>query len=431
MNLTQKDQVAAEINSDEVVSELCSKYYDLKNKELSSRLTLAERASMAREIIEGCKENEMYFYRRLIDSPSHPVTTNFKTTSDIVNLASNDYLGLTRHAAITKAGISELERSGSGAGSVPMLAGSTTKHKRLEASLATFCELPSAILYNSCYAANYGLLTALLTPSDAAILDMSVHASIVDGCCNTNKIFFKHNDPESLKIALKKAASFTNKIVITEGVFSMDGDISRLDEIIQIAREESAWIMLDESHALGVIGENGKGTHSHYSLNAKADIISCSLGKSLGGLGGFISGSKELIALLELTSRSFIFSTALPPNMATQLHEALQLIQTDFSMHDNLWENIRYFRNGIADLGFESTNSASAIVPIIIRDEVKLMNFCQELNRENIFVNPILYPVVPKKRARIRISITSSLEKSMLDRAMSVIEYSARKFNIV
>jgi glycine C-acetyltransferase len=426
--------VTEEIQPNEIISELCNKYYhSLKDNSAISNLLFEERLSAAHEVVERCKEIELYFYRRTIEDFSIAEKTDKSQHefAPFVNLASNDYLGLTQHPAIIDAGVSAMKKFGAGSGSVPMLAGTTSLHKKLESEIASFLGYDSAITYNSCYAANYGLLTALLTQADAAVLDMSVHASIIDGCCNTNKIFFCHNDPASLKIALMKASAFKNKLVIIDGVYSMDGDIALLNEIMQVAKENEAWVMVDESHALGVIGDNGRGIHSYYAMQLKADIVTCSMGKALGGIGGFIAGSHELISFLELISRPFIFSTSIPQNVAAQLIEAIYLLQTDSSIHKRLWRNIHYFRKGIDEMGFEENRSESAIIPLIIRDEVKLLNFCRLLHDDGIFVNPIFYPVVPKRKSRIRISITAALSKDELDYALDKIETAARSLGII
>jgi glycine C-acetyltransferase len=429
-NIASIKEIPAEGN----ISELCNKYYHhLKNKEAVSKLFFKERVSIAHEIISEAKEDEVYFYRRTLEeqfSVSDITRENF-LHAPAVNLASNDYLGFTKHPDIIRQGIGALKKYGTGSGSVPMLAGTTPLHKELEDILASFTNYEAAITFSSCYAANYGLLTTLLTSSDVAILDTLVHASIIDGCCNTNKIFFKHNDPVSLKMALHKASQFKNKLVIVDGVYSMDGDIALLNEIIEVTKENGAWLMVDESHAIGVIGNNGEGTHSYFSLEEKADIVSCSLGKALGGIGGFIAGSKELISFIELTSRPFIFSTSIPQNVCAQLIRAIELLQTDNSVLKKLWSNIEYFKDGIQQTGFDVSNSQSAIIPLIIRDEVKLLHFCHSLHNDGVFVNPIFFPVVPKRKSRIRISVTAALNKDELTFVLDKIELAAHQLRIL
>lgn len=422
------------IKTDEIIDGLYNKYYiNLKSKEKFSAFSFEERVSSAYEVVSGLKKNDMYFYRRtnedFINKPYKNELNNY--TAQPVNLASNDYLGFTKHPAIINAGVEAIKEFGSGAGSVPMLSGTTAVHKKLEAELASFIGYNSLLTFNSCYAANYGLLTALLTKADVAILDIAVHASIIDGCCNTNKIFFKHNDLSSLKIALMKASVFKNKLIIIDGVYSMDGDIAMADEILQLAKEEDAWLMIDESHAIGVLGENGKGTQSYYAMEQKADIVTGSLGKAMGGLGGFAAGSKELISFLEIACRPFIFSTSIPQNIAAQLMKAIQLLEPDNSIREKLWWNINYFKRQLEAIGFQTNQSASAIIPLIIPNEVKLLNFCSSLHYSGVFVNPIFYPVVSKKKSRIRISLTALLSKGELDYALDKIETAARLFHII
>lgn len=420
--------------SDDVIVDTYNKYYAaLKSQVVIAGLSFEERLYTAHEIVEGVKRHNMYFYRRTNeDFKMHcEGKSAVAINAQPVNLASNDYLGFTKHPVIIAAATNTIEQYGAASGSVPLLAGTTGLHKKFESELASFLDYEKAITYNSGYAANYGLLTALLTSSDVAILDMSVHASIIDGCCNTNKIYFSHNDPASLKIALMKATGYQNKLVIIDGVYSMDGDIATLDEIMAITKEEHAWLMVDESHATGVIGEQGSGTHSHFGLNEKAEILTGSLGKALGGSGGYVAGSAEMINFLEITSRPFIFSTSIPQHSAAQLTAALHLLKAGDGALGRLWSNIDYFKSGMDKIGFEPDQSASAIIPLVIRDEVKLLNFCSFLHHNNVFVNPIFYPVVSKKKSRIRISVTALLKEDELSYALDRIEIAANKFYII
>ncbi len=421
------------INTDKIISGLYDNYYiNLKNKEVFSSYSFEERTYACYEMVTKLKKHEMYFYRRtnedfIKQTDGSEINNSFNSP---VNLASNDYLGFTKHPVVVNAGIEAMKEFGSGSGSVPMLAGTTSLHKNLENKLASFIGYESLLTFNSCYAANHGLLTALLTKADVAILDIAVHASIIDGCCNTNKIFFKHNDPDSLKVALMKASLYKNKLIIIDGVYSMEGDIAFVDGIMQLAKEEDAWLMIDESHAIGVIGENGKGTQNYYKLKPEAQIVTGSLGKAMGGLGGYAAGSKELMSFLEIACRPYIFSTSLPQNITAQLMKAICLLETEPSIRKKLWYNILYFKKHIELMGFEPNESASAIIPLIIRDEVKLLNFCSYLHNKGVFVNPIFYPVVSKKKSRIRISITALLNKDELDYALDKIETAAHRLHI-
>lgn len=431
LNINNRKEISV-ARADGIIQDLYSKYYGLKNQAIVSSYSFEERLLTAHEIKNGIKSNGMYFYRRTNEDFALPCAENknLLIQSQPVNLASNDYLGFAKHAAIKNAAIEAIKNEGASSGSVPMLAGTSELHKTLERELASFLSYEATITYNSCYAANYGLLTSLLTPADVAILDISVHASIIDGCSNTNKIFFSHNDTASLKVALMKASSYKNKMVIVDGVYSMDGDIALLDEIIEITKDEDAWLMVDESHAIGVIGESGKGTHSHFSMDLKADIITGSLGKAMGGAGGFVAGSQELISFLEISSRPFIFSTSIPQHIAAQLTQAIRLVKSDNSIRERLWRNIDYFKSHVDQMGFEPHQSQSAIIPLIIRDEIKLLNFCRFLHDNCVFVNPIFYPVVSRKKSRIRLSVTASLSKEELAYALDRIETAAHKFVI-
>jgi len=418
-----------------IISRLMDKYYNLKSKDKFAALTLEERLNIAYELIEGLKADDLYPYRRPLDEANSVLNGTFVGSAGknngIINLASNDYLNFTEHPDVIKVSSQTIKEHGVGSGSVPMLGGTLRVHKQLERDIADFMGCESAITYNSCYAANYGLLTAMLTSSDIAILDTYVHASIIDGCCNTNKTYFNHNDPDSLKLTMKKATGFKNKLVIIDGVYSMDGDVAKLTEILEIARDNGAWVMMDESHALGVIGDRGKGTQNYLDIKNKVDIISSSMGKSLGGIGGFIAGSEKLISLLEITSRPFIFSTSIPPNNAASLIKAIELLNKKDPALNRLWDNITYFRDNIKQTGIESGNSETAIFPLIIRDEVKLLNMCKMLHQQGIYVNPIFYPVVQKKKSRIRVSITAGLTQSDLDYTLDKIAYYGKSLGII
>jgi len=431
MNLSTNNSTELSIApANGIVEALYAKYYGLKNPAITASYSFEERLLTAHEIKTGVKATDRYFYRRTNSEFTIPYKLDKKmfTQTQPVSLASNDYLGLAQHPAIKKAAIEAIKNEGASSGSVPMLAGTSVLHKTFERELASFLSYDAAITYNSGYTANYGLLTSLLTPSDVAILDISVHASIIDGCSNTNKIFFRHNDTASLKVALIKASSYKNKMIIVDGVYSMDGDIALLDEILQISKDEDAWLMVDESHATGVIGENGSGTHSYFDMDKKADIITGSLGKAMGGAGGFVAGSQELISFLEISSRPFIFSTSIPQNNAAQLTAAIRLLKSDNSIRERLWANISYFKSNFDQMGFPPNLSHSAIIPLIIRNEIKLLNFCKFLHDNGVFVNPIFYPVVSRKKSRIRLSISALLSKEELAYALDRIETAAHKF---
>lgn len=403
---------AISLSVDTTPDALANKYYGLKNKEQLASMTFAERLTCAYEITSGMDVMGLNTYR--VDMHSTGMHASSLQSAPTINLASNNYLNFSVRPEIKLAASQATEQYGHGSGSVPMLSGTFKVHRELEKRLAKFTGYEAALSYCSGYAANQGLLTALLTPSDIAILDTYVHASINEGCSNTNKSYFMHNDPDSLRLVLQKSQAYQNKIVIVDGVYSMDGDIANLPEIIRIAREFGAWVLVDESHALGVIGENGVGTANYFALTDKPDLITCSMGKALGATGGFVAGSRELISLLELTSRTFIYSTSLPPGIAAGIIKAIDLLEQSDAALSKLWNNIRYFREHCQPEWQGITESKSAIFPLFIKEEGNLLHMASTLRKKGIFVVPIFYPVVPKRKSRIRISLNAALSSNDL-----------------
>lgn len=409
---------------------LRDKYFNLKNKTKFSTLSFNDRIDEASNVKEIAVQNNYFLYRREQDDYIKVKCANDKSSFKI-NLASNDYLDFTHHPQIKKIGIQYLAKFGVGSGSVPMLSGTYNIHNQLESHLASFTGYDAALVFNSGYTANYGLLTTILTPKDVAILDTRVHASIIDGCINTNIIFFSHNDCHSLQIALQKAKVYQNKLIVVDGVYSMGGEVAHLNEIIAIGRNNDAWIMVDESHSIGVMGEYGKGTQSYLNVKDKADITTGSMGKALGGIGGYVTGNSGLINLLELTCRAYIYSTSIPPGCAATLNKALDLLESGDVNFNKLWSNINFFREQIKAIGCDIGHSKSAIIPIMIKDDEKLMVLTQNLDNKGILVNPIFYPVVPKRKSMIRISMSASLDRPKLEYVVDQIESESRKLGII
>lgn len=411
--------------------EYVKKYYRLKSIHELSAMSFQERMETASSLMDGICENHLYHYRRVFTSGSSPHARIKGAPAEMINLASNDYLNLTKHPQIIEAGIEALKQYGVGSGSVPMLAGTTDLHVQLEKRLAQFLEYESVILYNSGYAANYGVLTALLTSADVAILDTLVHASLVDGCGHSNKLYFLHNDLVSLEISLQKASKYANKLVIVDGIYSMDGDIALLSQIISLAHSYGAMVLVDDAHATGVMGKNGRGSQSHLHIREKAEIVSGSFGKALMGVGGFVAGSSKLINYLELVSRPYHFSSSLPPNVTASLIKALDILESDTHILAKLWQNIHYFKKRLLELGFNVSSSQSAIFPIILGNELMVLRLCAELYRCGILVNPIVFPVVPKRKSRLRLSITAGLTQTDLDYSLDHLGRLSHKLGIL
>jgi glycine C-acetyltransferase len=406
-------------------------YYHLRSPDQAGALTFGQRLEVAEDIYSGVQENDFYPYRRAYTGGAAPQTSIAGFPTDLIHLASNDYLNFTQHPRVIGAGIDAMQQYGAGSGSVPMLAGTTDLHKRLEKRLARFLGYEAVMLYNSGYAANYGTLTALLQSTDVAILDTLVHASLLDGCKHTNKLYFLHNDPQSLEITLQKAAPHANKLVIVDGVYSMDGDIARLPEIMALARQYGAWVMVDDAHGTGVLGRDGRGTQDHWQVAHKADILSGSFGKALVGVGGFIAGSRAFIHYLELLSRPYHFSCSLPPQVVASLIEAIDLLETQVAPLAKLWQNITFFQAGLQDAGFNTGNAQSAIFPLILPDEMQVMEMSAALLRRGIAVNPIFFPVVPRRKSRLRLSVTAGLSLNELAYCVRAIACTARELGFL
>ena len=287
------------------------------------------------------------------------------------------------------------------------------------------------MLFTSGYGANVGTIKALLKDNDVAICDMYAHASLMDGCSNTNKLYFKHNDMESLTVALKKAKAYNNKLVIVDGVYSMDGDLAKLDEIVDLAHQYGAWVMVDEANATGVIGDEGRGSAEYFGLEGKIDIISGTFSKALGAVGGFVAGSREMITYLQVASRSYMFSTAPAMPVIAGVIEALNVIEDEPQLREKLWNNIAYFKHGLVEAGFNIGDSETAIIPLIIGDDFKVKEMTHRLHNAGIFVNAVPYPAVPKKLTRVRLSLTAGHTIEQLDTALREIIRVAKELRII
>ncbi len=399
-------------------------------------LDIMGRAKLFTEFIDDTAARQHLQYRRVSLSGSGPTMQVLDPYTgqvrEMIYMASNDYFNLTKHPRTIAAGKAALEKYGAGAGSVPLLGGTLDIHVELEKKVAEFKSCEDAILYTSGFGSNCGTLLAMLTDKDVAILDLLVHASIVDGCKGTNVQHFRHNNMDSLERALIKAKDkYRTKLVVVDGVYSMDGDIAKLDEIVRLAHAYGAYVMVDEAHATGVIGEHGRGTPEHFHLEGKVDIVAGTFSKGLGGVGGFIAGSRELIELLHYYSRAYMFSTAPTPQVTASLIEALNVIETEPELREQLWENIRYFRENILRLGYDIGNAETAIFPLIVGDDLKVKEMCKRCHELGLYVNPVQYPAVPQRLARVRISLMCNHTREHLDRTLNILEDVGKEFGVI
>jgi len=332
---------------------------------------------------------------------------------------SNDYLGFTQHPAIKLALQQAIEQYGSGAGASPAIGGHFSYHQDLEDKLAKFFKRESAILYTTGYTANSASLQCLLKMEDIAIVDMAVHASVYEGCQLTNVKTFLHNNLEALEQILKHAQhTFRTKMVIVDGVYSQDGDIAYLDKIAELTHQYGAYLMVDDAHGTGVVGKTGRGAIEEYNLFDKVDVISGTFSKAFGHIGGYVVADTELINFLKYQSKQHLFSTTSTPN-TIGIIKAMDLLDEEPVWKEKLWENINYLKNGLLGLGFDIGNTASAIIPVKIGDIGKTLEAGKLLLEAGIYANPIMYPAVSKKNARVRLNIMATHTKAHLDQVLN------------
>jgi glycine C-acetyltransferase len=363
----------------------------------------------------------MYKEEKLITSPQGSRINTQEGSA--INFCANNYLGLADAPEIIKAVEQGMKTHGFGMASVRFICGTQDIHKELERKITEFMGAEDTILYTSCFDANTGLFETLLSPEDALISDELNHASIIDGVrlCRAERKRFKHSDMESLEKALKETQDARFRLIVTDGVFSMQGDLARLPEICDLAQQYDALVMVDDSHATGFVGPNGRGTAEALGVADRIDITTSTLGKALGGAsGGFTTGPKEIVELLRQRSRTYLFSNTLAPPIVAGALKALELVQSDTSLRKTLHENAAYFRSGMERLGFEILPGNHPIVPIMLRDELKTVELAQAVNRQGIFVVGFSFPVVPKGEARIRVQLSAAHTREQLDRALEV-----------
>jgi len=382
------------------------------------------------------RQHDLY-RRTLVSGSGHRVHIRDPFTGQVremIMMASNNYLGLTSHPRVVEAAVRAIREYGAGAGSVPLLAGTLAIHRELEERLAAFKGCEDAMIFAAGYAGNLGALAGLLRPGDLVVNDILNHASIVDGCRMsgaTSKVF-PHLDLRALERILQRAqGQFRGKMVVVDGVFSMDGDIAPLPELIAICRRHGARLMIDEAHATGVIGAHGRGTPEYWGVEGQVDVVFGTLSKALGGVGGFVASTREVIDYLRIFARPYMFSTALPPAVAASVLAALDVIETEPEWRERLWDNIRYLTSHLRSLGFNLGNAQTAIVPLIIGDDYKVNEMARRLHERGIFVNPVFYPAVSRKLSRVRLSLMATHTREDLDLTLDACEKVGRELGII
>jgi glycine C-acetyltransferase len=371
--------------------------------------------------IESIKESGLYKNERIITTPQG-AEINVQGGEPVLNFCANNYLGLSSHPRVVKAAQKALDTHGYGMSSVRFICGTQDIHKQLEAKIADFFGMEDTILYAACFDANGGVFEPLFTDEDAIISDELNHASIIDGVrlCKAARYRYKHADMADLEEQLKAAQSQRFRIIVTDGVFSMDGDIAKLDQICDLADKYNALVMVDDSHSSGFIGKTGRGTHEYHNCMDRVDIITGTLGKALGGaLGGYTTGKKEIIDMLRQRSRPYLFSNSLAPSIIGAALEIFDMLTESTALRDKVIANAQYFKSKIVEAGFDIKPTESAIVALMLYDAKLSQEFAARLLKEGIYVIGFYYPVVPKGQARIRIQLSAAHEQHHLDKAIA------------
>ena len=385
--------------------------------------------------LASIKEAGLFKKERIITSPQDAVI-KISTGEEVINFCANNYLGLSSHPKVIEAAHKALDSHGFGMSSVRFICGTQDIHKELEAKIAEFLGTEDTILYAAAFDANGGVFEPLLGPEDAIISDSLNHASIIDGVrlCKAKRFRYANNDMAELEKCLKEAneGGAKQKIIVTDGVFSMDGYVAQLDKICDLADEYGAMVMVDECHATGFIGKTGRGSVELRNVIGRVDIITGTLGKALGGaMGGFTTGRKEIVELLRQRSRPYLFSNSLAPSIVGASIAVFDLLSETTELRDKLEWNVNYFKDGLKKVGLEFKDGDSAIVPVMLYDAKLSQVMADKLLQEGIYVIGFYYPVVPKEQARIRVQLSAAHEKEHLDKAIAAFEKVGKELGVI
>lgn len=383
--------------------------------------------------LNSIKEAGLYKNERIIVSPQGAEIT-LNTGQKVLNFCANNYLGLSNNAQLIEAAKAAFETHGYGMSSVRFICGTTDLHKKLEAKIAEFFGTEDTILYAACFDANGGVFEPLLGEEDAIISDALNHASIIDGVrlCKAARYRYANADMNELEERLKEAQAQRHRLIVTDGVFSMDGNVAPLDKIYELAEKYDAMVMVDESHSAGVVGETGRGVTELYNLKGKIEIITGTLGKAFGGaIGGFTTGKKEIIDMLRQRSRPYLFSNSLPPMVAAAGIKMFEMMAETNELQDKLHANTAYFSKKMSEIGFDIKPTQSAIIAVMLYDAKLSQDFAARLLDEGIYVIGFYYPVVPKGQARIRVQISAAHEKEHLDKAIAAFTKVGKEMGII
>ena len=395
---------------------------------------------MSRQIIKELQgqfselqEQGLFKRERIIVTPQS-ADIEVSTGEEVLNFCANNYLGLSNHPAVIEAAQETMEKWGYGLSSVRFICGTQKIHKELEEKVSRFLHTEDTILYAACFDANGGIFEPLFGAESAIISDELNHASIIDGVrlCKAARFRYRHSDMSELEDCLQQAKSSKYRIIATDGVFSMDGDIAKLPEICSLAEQYDALVMVDDSHATGYIGKTGRGTSEHFGLEGKIDLITTTFGKALGGaMGGCTSGRKELIEMLRQRSRPYLFSNSLAPAIVGGTLKVLEMLSLSTELQEKVTENAAYFRKKMVEAGFTIVPGDTAIVPVMLYNEPLALKMADLMLKEGIYVIGFAYPVVPKGKARIRVQLSAAHRKEHLDKAVSAFIKVGRALEVI
>lgn len=381
--------------------------------------------------IESLKREGLYRHLRVLDGEQ--AAEAVVDGRRVINLSSNNYLGLTTHPRLRARALEAIERYGVGSGSVRTIAGTMTLHVELERRLASFKQTEAVVVFQSGFTANAGTVASILSKDDVIVSDELNHASIIDGCRLSRATIkvFPHKDVEAARTILRGLPSAQRALLITDGVFSMDGDLGPLPALCDLAEEFGCIMMVDDAHASGVFGRQGRGTVDHFGMHGRVDIQVGTLSKAIGALGGYVAGSRALIEFLHHRARPFLFSTSHPPSVAATCLAALDVLLEEPALIARLWENTRFFKAGLAALGFDTGASESPITPVVVGDAALAMSLSDRLFDAGVFAQGIGFPTVPRGRARVRTIVTATHTRDQLRRALDAFAAVGRELGVI
>jgi glycine C-acetyltransferase len=386
------------------------------------------------DAIEDLKSKHLYFNLKILEGEQKPVA-NFDG-KEVINLSSNNYLGLTTHPKLRRAAIDATRKFGVGSGAVRTIAGTMKMHMDLEAQIASFKKVEACVVFQSGFTANAGTVSAILGKEDLVISDELNHASIIDGCRLSRATIkvFKHKDAPDCERVLQETKDWNGKkLLITDGVFSMDGDIANLPALCDLAEKYNCIMMVDDAHSSGVLGNRGRGTIDHHNCHGRVDIQVGTLSKAIGSIGGYVCGSRDLIDFLHQRARPFLFSTSHPPSVTATCQAAFALLDSEAGdkLIKKLWANTKFFKRKLKKLGFDTGKSETPITPIMVGEAAKAFQFSRDLFAEGVFAGAIGFPTVPEGKARLRTIVTATHKRADLERAAETIGRVGKKLGVV